>query len=267
MYKKYFSLCLYVMLILIGCENKKADMVIHNGKIYTMNEYNPIAETVIVKDGKIINVGRQINYRPYIGEKTKILDLNGATMVPGFIEGHGHFMGLGYAKMRLDLSVVENYDELVDMVQEAVDKTPPGEWILGRGWHQSKWSPMPEQLVKGFQTHDQLSAISPDNPVWLTHASGHAGFANAKAMEIAGITTESEFGFGGEIIKDIRKQPTGIFNERAQYLISKHVETPSYDAGSESGSNSDIALELAVKECLENGITSFHDAGAGKESI
>ena len=267
MYKKYFSLCLYVMLILIGCENKKADMVIHNGKIYTMNEYNPIAETVIVKDGKIVNVGRQINYRPYIGEKTKILDLNGATMVPGFIEGHGHFMGLGYAKMRLDLSVVENYDELVDMVQEAVDKTPPGEWILGRGWHQSKWSPMPEQLVKGFQTHDQLSAISPDNPVWLTHASGHAGFANAKAMEIAGITTESEFGFGGEIIKDIRKQPTGIFNERAQYLISKHVETPSYDAGSESGSNSDIALELAVKECLENGITSFHDAGAGKESI
>ena len=267
MYKKYFSLCLYVMLILIGCENKKADMVIHNGKIYTMNEYNPIAETVIVKDGKIVNVGRQINYRSYIGEKTKILDLNGATMVPGIIEGHGHFMGLGYAKMRLDLSVVENYDELVDMVQEAVDKTSPGEWILGRGWHQSKWSPMPEQLVKGFQTHDQLSAISPDNPVWLTHASGHAGFANAKAMEIAGITTESEFGFGGEIIKDIRKQPTGIFNERAQYLISKHVETPSYDAGSESGSNSDIALELAVKECLENGITSFHDAGAGKESI
>ena len=267
MNKKHFPLCIYVMLILIGCEQKKADMVIHNGKIYTMNEYNPIAETVIVKDGKIVNVGNQINYRSYIGEKTKILDLNGATMVPGFVEGHGHFMGLGYAKMRLDLSVVENYEGLVDMVEEAVEKTPPGEWILGRGWHQSKWSPIPTPLVKGFQTHDMLSAISPDNPVWLTHASGHAGFANAKAMEIAGITTESEFGFGGEIIKDIRKQPTGVFNERAQYLISKHIETPSYDAGSESGSNSDIALELAVKECLENGITSFHDAGAGKESI
>ena len=272
MKKKYFLLCINIILILIGCESKHADMVIHNGTIYTMSDYNPIAETVIVKDGKIMNVGNQINYRSYIGEKTKILDLNGATMIPGFIEGHGHFMGLGYAKMRLDLSVVESYDELVDMVAETVEKAPPGEWILGRGWHQSKWYPTPSPLVKGFQTHDKLSAVSPNNPVWLTHASGHAGFANAKAMEIGGITAESEFGFGGEIIKNLRNQPTGIFNERAQNLISKHVESPSYDAGSKSDSdtdqqNSNLALELAVKECLENGITSFHDAGAGKESI
>ena len=270
MKKKYFPLCINIILILIGCESKHADMVIHNGTIYTMSDYNPIAETVIVKDGKIMNVGNQINYRSYIGEKTKILDLNGATMIPGFIEGHGHFMGLGYAKMRLDLSVVDSYDELVDMVAEAVEKAPPGEWILGRGWHQSKWLPTPSPLVKGFQTHDKLSAVSPNNPVWLTHASGHAGFANAKAMEIGGITAESEFGFGGEIIKNLRNQPTGIFNERAQNLISKHVEIPSYDAGSDSDNdqqNSNLALELAVKECLENGITSFHDAGAGKESI
>ena len=272
MKKKYFLLCINIILTLTGCESKHADMVIHNGTIYTMSDYNPIAETVIVKDGKIMNVGNQINYRSYIGEKTKILDLNGATMIPGFIEGHGHFMGLGYAKMRLDLSVVDSYDELVDMVAEAVEKAPPGEWILGRGWHQSKWLPTPSPLVKGFQTHDKLSAVSPNNPVWLTHASGHAGFANAKAMEIGGITAESEFGFGGEIIKNLRNQPTGIFNERAQNLISKHVEIPSYDAGSKSDSdtdqqNSSLALELAVKECLENGITSFHDAGAGKESI
>ena len=272
MKKKYFLLCINIILTLTGCESKHADMVIHNGTIYTMSDYNPIAETVIVKDGKIMNVGNQINYRSYIGEKTKILDLNGATMIPGFIEGHGHFMGLGYAKMRLDLSVVDSYDELVDMVAEAVEKSPPGEWILGRGWHQSKWLPTPSPLVKGFQTHDKLSAVSPNNPVWLTHASGHAGFANAKAMEIGGITAETEFGFGGEIIKNLRNQPTGIFNERAQNLISKHVEIPSYDAGSKSDSdtdqqNSSLALELAVKECLENGITSFHDAGAGKESI
>ena len=188
MKKKYFLLCINIILTLTGCESKHADMVIHNGTIYTMSDYNPIAETVIVKDGKIMNVGNQINYRSYIGEKTKILDLNGATMIPGFIEGHGHFMGLGYAKMRLDLSVVDSYDELVDMVAEAVEKSPPGEWILGRGWHQSKWLPTPYPLVKGFQTHDKLSAVSPNNPVWLTHASGHAGFANAKAMEIGGIT-------------------------------------------------------------------------------
>ena len=83
MNKKYLLLYIYVIFALIGCENKKADMVIHKGTIYTMSDYNPIAETVIIKDGKIINVGNQINYRSYIGEKTKILDLNGATMIPG----------------------------------------------------------------------------------------------------------------------------------------------------------------------------------------
>ena len=182
-------------------------------------------------------------------------------MVPGLIEGHGHFMGLGYAKMRLDLSAVSSYDELVDMVSGAVAEAKPGEWILGRGWHQSKWEPVPVPLVKGFQTHDKLSAISPNNPVWLTHASGHAAFGNAKAMELAGVTSETEFGFGGEIIKDLRGNPTGVFNERAQGLVSQYVETEGEDNSSQR------ALELAVQACLENGITSFQDAGSGSNSI
>ena len=137
----------------------------------------------------------------------------------------------------------------------------PGEWILGRGWHQSKWEPVPVPLVKGFQTHDKLSAISPNNPVWLTHASGHAAFGNAKAMELAGVTSETEFGFGGEIIKDLRGNPTGVFNERAQGLVSQYVETEGEDNSSQR------ALELAVQACLENGITSFQDAGSGSNSI
>ena len=199
-------------------------MVINNGIIYTMDDFYPLAEAVAIRDGKIIAVGSEYAVGSYIGSETKILDLNGKTMVPGLIEGHGHFMGLGYAKMRLDLSTVNNYDELVDMVADAVIEAEPGEWILGRGWHQSKWDPEPVPLVKGFQTHEKLSKVSPDNPVWLTHASGHAAFGNAKAMEIAGITAETEFGFGGEIIKDLQGNPTGVFNERAQGLISKHVE-------------------------------------------
>ena len=92
-------------------------------------------------------------------------------MTPGLIEGHGHFMGLGYAKMRLDLSTVANYDELVDMVADAVSEAKPGEWILGRGWHQSKWDTKPLNLIKGFQTHSKLSEVSPNNPVWLKRAT------------------------------------------------------------------------------------------------
>jgi hypothetical protein len=251
---------LLAALFLFGCTSEKADMVINNGIIYTMDDFYPLAEAVAIRDGKIIAVGSEYAVGSYIGSETKVLDLNGKTMVPGLIEGHGHFMGLGYAKMRLDLSTVNNYDELVDMVADAVIEAEPGEWILGRGWHQSKWDPEPVPLVKGFQTHEKLSKVSPDNPVWLTHASGHAAFGNAKAMEIAGVTAETEFGFGGEIIKDLQGNPTGVFNERAQGLISKHVEF-------EGEESSQRALELAVKACLENGITSFQDAGSGSSSI
>ena len=252
---------LFILFIFIGCESNKADLIIENGIIYTMDDFNPIAESVAVRSGKIIGVGSNYYIQSFIGNNTKILDLKGATMIPGLIEGHGHFMGLGYAKMRLDLSTVSSYDELVDMVSGAVAEAKPGEWILGRGWHQSKWEPVPIPLVKGFQTHDKLSAISPNNPVWLTHASGHAAFGNAKAMELAGVTSETEFGFGGEIIKDLRGNPTGVFNERAQGLVSQYVETESEDNSSQR------ALELAVQACLENGITSFQDAGSGSNSI
>ena len=252
---------LFIFLIFIGCESNKADLIIENGIIYTMDDFNPIAESVAVQSGKIIGVGSNYYIQSFIGNNTKVLDLKGATMVPGLIEGHGHFMGLGYAKMRLDLSTVSSYDELVDMVSGAVAEAKPGEWILGRGWHQSKWEPVPVPLVKGFQTHDKLSAISPNNPVWLTHASGHAAFGNAKAMEVASVTSETEFGFGGEIIKDLRGNPTGVFNERAQGLVSQYVETEGEDNSSQR------ALELAVQACLENGITSFQDAGSGSNSI
>ncbi|MEA1880866.1 MAG: amidohydrolase [Candidatus Marinimicrobia bacterium] len=249
-----------MFLFLIACESKKADLIIQNGIIYTVNEFNPIAEAIAVKNGKIIAVSKKKEVGSLINANTKILDLKGATLVPGLIEGHGHFIGLGYAKMRLDLTKAANYDDLVDLVANAVEKTEAGEWILGRGWHQSKWEPNPETTVKGFQTHDKLSAVSPNNPVWLTHASGHAGFGNAKAMEIAGVTAETEFGFGGEIIKDLRGNPTGVFNERAQGLISRHVPSASEGSGQK-------ALDLAVQACLENGITSFQDAGSGHSAI
>ena len=250
-----------IALFIFGCEDQKADMIIHNGVIYTMNDLNPIAEAVAVGDGKIIALGKYRDLDPLINAKTKIINLSGAMMTPGIIEGHGHFYGLGLAKMQLDLSKTESYQDLIDMVSDAVRNSNPGEWILGRGWHQSKWSDNKDDFVKGFQTHDRLSEVSPDNPVWLKHASGHAGFANQNAMDIANVNRETEFGFGGEIIKDLSKEPTGVFNERAQGLISSHIDNNLSE-------DSDIrAIELAVKTSLENGITSFHDAGTGKKTI
>lgn len=258
--------------LMMSCSNKDAaDLVAVNANIHTVDPGNPKASAVAVKDGIIVAVGFDGAVEPHVGRRTKVIDLDGKTVIPGFIESHGHIMGLGSSKMRLDLNGVKNYDELVEMVGEAVSETDPGEWILGRGWHQSKWTPQPTLMVKGFQTHHKLSAVSPENPVFLTHASGHAGFANAKAMEIAGIWSGTNFDMelgdeifikrdDGEIIRDENGEPTGVFNEVAQRLISKHV--PEQDDGYR-----DRSLELAIDECLRFGITSFQDAGSGRSSI
>jgi len=264
------TLSLLLLYLTFSCTTEEkpepADMVIKNGNIYTVNENAPKAEAVVVSGGKIIFIGSTSEAEGYVGEGTKEIDLEGWTMTPGFIEGHGHMMGLGYSELNLDLSKVNNYDELVDKVAQAVTEAQPGEWITGRGWHQSKWEPAPEIQVKGFQTHYKLSEVSPDNPVYLRHASGHAGFANAKAMEIAGVNQLSIESFteqlsdGGEIVLDDLGNPTGIFNELAQGVISRHIPESTEEQDRK-------ALELAIKTCQRNGITGFHDAGVGQKTI
>tara|TARA_R110000765_G_scaffold47501_3_gene97498 strand:- start:2707 stop:3930 length:1224 start_codon:yes stop_codon:yes gene_type:complete len=187
-------------------------------------------------------------------------------MTPGLIEGHGHFMGLGNSELEIDLLNTTSYQEIIDIVAEAVKKAEPGEWIIGGGWHQSKWDSLPADAVNGFQTHDLLSAVTPNNPVYLSHASGHAGFANAKAMEIAGLQILSKEGIdkfeieGGEVMRDKTGRLTGIFNERAQRLIYQHIPQDSPEKKAK-------AFDLAVKACHRNGITSFHDAGIGSQTL
>lgn len=264
----YFLLLVFVVLLAVSCGPavQPADIVILGGKIYTVNDDQPLVEAVAIRGNKIELAGTEAEVRKYIGENTEMINLEGKTMTPGFIEGHGHFMGVGYNELNLDLMYVTSYDELVAKVKEAVDKAQPGQWILGRGWHQDKWDTKPDKMIKGFQTHHLLSEISPNNPVFLRHASGHAALANAKAMEVAGVNQLSVEALkesseeGGEIIRDEMGNPTGIFNERAMGIISKHI--PQDDESRDSQ-----ALSLAIQACWRNGITSFHDAGASRENI
>ena len=208
MLKQVLSLVLVISL-LFSCEPKEeATLLIHGGNIYTVNDSQSTVEAVATKGNKILFAGSMAQAEKYKGDNTQVIDLQGKTMTPGLIEGHGHFMGLGYNELNIDLLNTTSYQEMIDAVAEAVKQAEPGQWITGRGWHQSKWTKMPEDTVNGFQTHDRLSAVSPDNPVYLRHASGHAGFANAKAMEIAGVTqlakeslTEQDVE-GGEIFRD-----------------------------------------------------------------
>jgi predicted amidohydrolase YtcJ len=220
----------------------------------------PDGEAIAILDDTILAVGSDRDIRQYVGRETEVIALNGQLAIPGFIDSHGHFLGIGNAKMQLDLMSVANWDEIVTMVEAAVSDAPPGALIRGRGWHQEKWDTPPPGNVEGLPTHHSLSAVSPDNPVVLTHASGHASFANARAMEMAGITSATPDPSGGEIVRDADGIPIGVFRETASGLLRGAYENaPPADPRRQA--------ELAVEEVLAKGVTSFHDAGVGFGTI
>ena len=238
----------------------KADMILRNGKIVTVDEAIGEVQAIAIRGDRILAVGSNAQMKALTDDSTMIIDLKGKLAIPGFIEGHGHFTSLGDAKMNLDLMAVRNWGEVIEMVAAAVAKASPGEWIVGRGWHQEKWDKAPRGAVEGFPTHHGMSAVSPDNPVFLSHASGHASFANKKAMDLAGISAATPDPPGGEILRDEQGQPIGVFRERASGLISR---AQSISGKRESGTDlTRRAIELATKECLSNGVTSFQDAGS-----
>ena len=247
-----------ILIVLNSCNNKvEVDLIIFNGTIHTLSNVNEV-ESIAVKDGLIYDLGSIQKINKYKSENTKIIDLNGSTIIPGFIEGHGHIMGVGYNEMNLDLLKTNSYDEIIDIVINKSKSIEEGEWIIGRGWHQDKWKDSPEKLIKGFPTHDKLSKAIPNHPVYLRHASGHASLANAKAMEMFQVNKNSIDPDGGEIFRDISGNPTGVFNETAQSMI-----TPPNNTFNDHLK----ALKLANDHAIENGITSFHDAGSDFKDI
>lgn len=240
-----------------------ADTLIINGNIYTVDTLLPGAEAVALRGGRIIDVGSTADLMVLRGDSTEVIDLQGRFMMPGFIEGHGHFSGLGYSLINLNFLHTSSWEEIVQMVAEAAAQAEPGEWIVGRGWHQEKWTETPSPSVLGYPYHDALSAVSADNPVMLRHASGHSLFANAKAMELAGVTAETPDPSGGEVVRDSRGKAIGVFEERAMSLINAAYD--DYRAGlSEEAKSKEWyrAIELAEEECLKKGVTSFQDAGS-----
>jgi predicted amidohydrolase YtcJ len=245
-----------------GAAKGHADLVLRGGKVVTMDEAKKEAQALAIAGDTVLAVGSDEEIAKHVGPSTKVIELKGKLAIPGFIEAHGHFLSIGDAKLQLDLTQAKTWDEIVSMVEEAAKTAEKGEWIRGRGWHQEKWKKRPEPNVNGLPLHDSLSAVSPDNPVALRHASGHASIVNAKAMELAGIDRKTPNPDGGEIVKDRKGRPIGMLREKAQSLVGR------VQAG--SGTKESTArkqVELAVQECLANGITSFHDAGASFEAI
>jgi len=259
--KRFWIVVAALSLLACAPVEKPADLVLMGGRIVTMDAENPEAAALAARGGELVAVGSENAIRKFIGPDTEVIDLAGALAVPGLIDAHAHFLSVGRAKMQLDLRSVADFDEIVAIVGEAVAAVEPGQWILGRGWHQEKWLRAPEPNVSGLPYHDALSAVSPDNPVMLTHASGHATMVNGLALELAGIDDRTPDPPGGEIVRDTRGRAIGVLRETAEDLVSAKLDREWDEATVRR------MVELAGAQCLADGITSFQDAGASFRQV
>lgn len=267
---KYCYLTLLVTLSFLSCQpdtkpvGKSLDegLLIKNGSVYLPDGRVEVTD-ILIKDSRIESI--QPNMESGV---ESVIDAEGMFIMPGLIDAHAHFEGIGQSKANLNLLGVSTWAETLELVKQKVAETPEGEWIVGRGWHQDKWTDSPKNLVEGNPTHNELSAISPDNPVMLDHASGHGILVNQKAMELAGVTKNTESPDGGYIIRNEIGVPTGVFQENAEVLI-KDVYNGKLNRRSDDQIFSDWKkmIGFAQEECLGFGITSFHDAGIQKQQV
>jgi len=264
--RRVLSACgLLLLLAAAGCSSRPepASLVLYDGRIVTLDPERPEATALAARDGRIVAVGDDAEILRYRGPETRAIDLEGRLAIPGFIEGHAHFSSLGESLMNVDLRGAATWDEAVARVAAAAAEAAPGDWIVGRGWHQEKWDPPPRPSVEGYPTHDPLSAAVPDNPVLLSHASGHAVIANARALELAGIDSSTPDPPGGTILRDGSGRPTGVLRETAENAAWAAYEAAQDElAPEERAARARRALVLADRECLAKGVTSFQDAGA-----
>jgi predicted amidohydrolase YtcJ len=245
-----------------------ADRILTGGTIITVDADQPEAEAVALKDGRILAVGDAAEIASLAGPETDLIDLDGRVAIPGFIEGHGHFLGMGQALMILDLMPTRSFDEIVSMVAEAAADAEPGEWIVGRGWHQERWGASDQPTYDGVPHHRSLSAVSPDNPVLLFHASGHGAYANAAALALGGIDSGTPDPDGGTIVRDENGGATGFLRQAAQNPVrAQLMATEAGLSEAEKQARFERQVELAGEEALRHGVTSFHDMGTNFANI
>lgn len=250
----YLLLCTAIFFLVSCSRTGQADRIFTNGHIITMNEDMPEAEAFAVKEGFITAVGTNEEIReayPLAEEK----DLGGKDVMPGIIESHGHMLNLGRIEMRVDLQGVNDPQEVIQKLKERIAETNPGEWIEGWGWDDGAWK---EQMTA---ISHELSKVSSENPAWFAGLHGYNGWANAKALEMAGITKDTPDPEGGKIYKDPESgEPTGILANAAQGMVTRLIPPLTVE-------QREKAFEIAGKELLKNGLTSVHDARIASKDL
>jgi predicted amidohydrolase YtcJ len=249
-----FSLFLLELVISMGCVTPlRAPLLFFNGKITTLDPKNPEVSAIATNHGRIIATGSDEEIQNQFPNFTQI-DLQKKRIIPGFVESHAHFLGIGYSKINLNLGSTKSETEIIQKVSAQSKLLPQGEWIKGRGWDQNDWP------LQNFPTHHALSREVEHHPVILTRIDGHAIWCNQKAMNIAKIYSQKSDPIGGKIERDESGNPTGIFIDKAIDLILRHIPKASLEQDMH-------AAQIAAQEALQLGITSLHDAGSGQQAI
>lgn len=247
--KQILSLCA-LLLTLCSCNKPKADLMIYNAKIYTVNDKFEVAEAIVVKDGKILAVGATADIRKQYSA-TEEVDANGKAVYPGFIDAHAHFFGYGESLQSADLRGTNSWDEVIARVTEFA-KTHPDGWLTGRGWDQNDWAD------KQFPNKDKLDQLFPNRPVLLERIDGHASIANQSALNAAGIT--KSFALTGGDIVDKDGKLTGLLIDNAVELVANKV--PAADE-----TKAKKILLDAQKNCFEVGLTTIDDCGLDYDAV
>ena len=256
------SCCLSVLLATAALADAPADLLLVHGRISTMDPARPEAEALAVRGDRIVAVGSSEALATLRGPDTQVIDAAGRRVVPGFIEGHGHFMALGEQLSVLDLRGTRSWEEIVAKVRAAARDAKPGEWIEGAGWHQEKWPGVPADAVNGVPRNGALDEAAPHNPVILGHGSGHGVMANAAALAAAGIADATPDPAGGQIVRDGSGKATGWLVDTAADLANAALQRArSAKTPAEQRAVQLERIRLAGQEALSKGVTSFNDAG------
>lgn len=250
-------LILACLVSLFGCSSGRqppADLVLLGGNVLTMDSARLSAAAVAIRADRIVGVGTDAEMQEWVGGRTQVIELKGLTVIPGMIDAHTHFVGIGARKLQVDAAGTTSKEDIVRLVAAEVARSNPGEWIQGRGWDQNNW---PD---KKFPTVQDLDAAAPENPVFLRRVDGHAAWVNSRALAIAGISRNTPDPPGGQIIRDASGEPTGTLVDNAFRLVSQHVAPLTREQKKQ-------AVRLSIQECLAAGLTGVHEAGGSREEI
>ncbi|HQR38510.1 MAG TPA: amidohydrolase [Blastocatellia bacterium] len=230
-----------------------ADVVFTHGNIYTGNERQPHAEAIAVAGGKIVYVGSASGARLFTSRTTRVVDLKGATVLPGLTDAHYHLTGVGFREMTFNLEGCASLDDFLARVKARCDATEPGKWVTGRGWIETFWKP------QAFPTREQLDAVSPKNPVVLERADGHAVVANSAALKLAGIDRNTPNPQGGEIMHDKTSgEPNGMVLDNAMEMFLRVVPPPTPD-------DTALAIVKGADRSVSLGWCQIQNAGTSPE--